>query len=61
MKLLSLSTALLLALPLVAQQRAAVGEPMAEFSFGKLLENDGRTGLADVFGFPVMIDFWGVH
>jgi hypothetical protein len=53
--------AMLLALPLAAQKRAAVGETMSEFSFGKLLENDGRTGLADCYGYPVMIDFWGVH
>lgn len=61
MKLRFFPALLLLALPLAAQKRAAVGETMSEFSFGKLLENDGRTGLADCYGYPVMVDFWGVH
>jgi len=61
MKLRFLSTALLLVMPLVAQKRAAVGDQMPEFSFGQFLNGDGRQGLGDFFGSPIMIDFWGIH
>lgn len=52
---------LLLALPAAAQKRAAVGEQVPEFSFTTFQNGDGRQSLAEFFGTPVMIDFWGVH
>lgn len=61
MKLSYLTAALLLALPIAAQKRAAVGEQVPEFSFGQFLNGDGRSSLSDFYGSPVMIDFWGVH
>lgn len=61
MKLRLLSAALLLALPTLAQKRAAVGDQVPEFSFGQLLNGDGRQNLSDFYGQPVVIDFWGVH
>jgi thiol-disulfide isomerase/thioredoxin len=52
---------LMLALPLAAQQRAAVGDMVPDFSFGQMLRNDGRQRLSDFYGQPVVLDFWGVH
>jgi len=61
MKLRFLPLALLLALPLAAQKRAAVGDQVPEFTFANFLNGDGRQGLGEFFGSPVMIDFWGMH
>jgi hypothetical protein len=61
MKLFHLTAALLLSLTATAQQRAAVGDQVPDFSFGKFLDGDGRQRLADFYGFPVMIDFWGIN
>ena len=54
-------TSLLLALPVAAQQRAAVGEKVPEVTFPPFLNGDGRQALSEFFGQPVMIDIWGTH
>ena len=54
-------TSLLLALPMAAQQRAAVGEKVPEMTFQQFLNGDGRQTLSEFFGQPVMIDIWGTH
>ncbi len=57
-----LSIALVLfAAPLFAQKTAAVGEAVPEFAFPKFLNGDGRQSIAEFYGQPVMIDFWGTH
>ncbi|MBM4062452.1 MAG: TlpA family protein disulfide reductase [Planctomycetes bacterium] len=56
-----LRAALLLALPAPAQQRAAVGETVPEFSFATFLDGDGRQKLSDFRGQPVAIVFFGMH
>lgn len=61
MKRLSLFAPLLLALPIAAQQRAAVGEKIPDFTFPQFLNGDGRQGIKEFFGQPVMIDIWGTH
>ena len=52
---------LLLVAPLAAQKVAQVGESLPEFAFPKFLNGDGRQGITEFFGQPVMIDFWGTH
>ena len=56
-----LVTSLLLAMPLAAQQRAAVGEKVPEATFPTFLNGDGRQSLSEFFGQPVMIDIWGTN
>lgn len=53
--------AALLALPLAAQQRANVGQPVPDATFPAFLNGDGRQNLADFYGQPVAIDQWGTH
>lgn len=53
--------ATLLALPLAAQQRAAVGDKVPDVTFPAFLNGDGRQSLSEFFGQPVMIDLWGTH
>lgn len=58
----SLTLALsLLAAPLFAQQAAGLGDQVPDFAFPKLLNGDGRQNLAEFFGQPVVIDFWGTR
>ena len=54
-------TSLLLALPVAAQQRAAVGDKVPEMTFPQFLNGDGRQTLSEFFGQPIMIDIWGTH
>jgi len=53
--------ALLLAMPIAAQQRANVGDKIPDFTFPQFLNGDGRQSMKDFFGQPVMIDIWGTH
>lgn len=48
------------AAPLLGQA-AGVGEAVAEFDFGPMLNGDGRTKLSEFRGQPILIDFWGTH
>ncbi|MCA8953381.1 MAG: hypothetical protein KDE27_27965 [Planctomycetes bacterium] len=48
-------------LPLVAQQRAAVGEAVPDTTFPEFLNGDGRQKLSEFYGQPVVIDQWGTH
>ena len=59
MKTHSLVTAALLCLPVLAQQRAAVGEQVPDLTFPDFLNGDGRQKLSDFFGQPIVIDRWG--
>lgn len=56
-----LFSALLLAMPIAAQQAANLGEQVPEFTFPQFLNGDGRQSLSEFFGQPVMIDFWGTR
>ena len=56
-----LLAAALLALPVAAQKVANVGEKVPEFTFPQFQNGDGRQSLADFYGQPVVIDFWGTH
>jgi hypothetical protein len=58
---LAMFTAAVLALPLVAQERAQVGQKVPDTTFPAFLNGDGRQKLSEFFGQPVMIDLWGVH
>lgn len=49
-----------LCLPLAAQG-AAVGDLVPDFAFPKLLNGDGRQNIAEFFGSPVMLEYWGTH
>jgi hypothetical protein len=57
----SFVAAALVALPLVAQARAEVGQKIADHTFPSFLNGDGRQSLSEFFGQPVMIDIWGTH
>ena len=59
MRTTHLIPAILLALPLAAQQRAAVGQSVPDVTFPNFLNGDGRQKLSDFYGQPVMIDLWG--
>lgn len=61
MKLLLLSTTLLLTVPLAAQERAAVGGKVPDATFPRFLNGDGRQKLSEFYGQPVVIDLWGTH
>ena len=56
---LAMFTAAMLALPLAAQERVAVGQKMPEVEFPAFLNGDGRQKLSEFAGQPVMIDRWG--
>ncbi|MEZ5964750.1 MAG: hypothetical protein R3F56_12960 [Planctomycetota bacterium] len=43
------------------QGPAQVGDKVAEFSFGPMLNGDGRRKLSEFRGQPILIDFWGTH
>ena len=51
----------LLATSLCAQQAASLGDQVPDFAFPKLLNGDGRQNLAEFFGQPVVIGFWGTR
>ncbi|MGK0303757.1 MAG: hypothetical protein ACI89X_004656 [Planctomycetota bacterium] len=53
--------ALLVALPLAAQERATVGQQVPDVSFPQFLNGDGRQKLSEFFGQPVIIDRWGTR
>ena len=57
----SLFTVALLSGALAAQQKASVGQPVPDFSFGKLRNGDGREKLSDYRGQVVILEFWGTH
>ncbi len=57
----ALATQLAAALPLAAQQRASVGEPVPDVTFPEFLNGDGRQKLSDFYGQPVVIDRWGTR
>ncbi len=57
----SMLAAAMVALPLAAQDRAAVGQKMPDTTFPTFLNGDGRQKLSEFFGQPVMIDIWGTH
>ena len=40
---------------------AQVGDKVAEFAFGPMLNGDGRSKLSEFRGQPILIDFWGTH
>lgn len=52
---------LLAALPVAAQQRASVGQPVPDVTFPEFLNGDGRQKLSDFLGQPVVIDLWGTR
>ncbi len=58
-----LALGLALALPAQdgAPKVAEVGEVVAEFSFGAMLNGDGRTKISEFRGQPILLDFWGTH
>lgn len=45
----------------VRSEPAQVGDKVAEFDFGPMLNGDGRTKLSEFRGQPILIDFWGTH
>ena len=53
--------ALLVALPLAGQERAAVGQRVPDVTFPQFLNGDGRQKLSEFFGQPVIIDRWGTR
>jgi hypothetical protein len=44
-----------------AQDRAAVGQQVPDFTFAKLRNGDGRQKLSEFRGQVVMLEFWGTH
>lgn len=40
---------------------AQVGDKVADFAFGPMLNGDGRRKLSEFRGQPILIDFWGTH
>lgn len=54
---------LVLALPAQdsARKVAQVGDQVPEFSFGAMLNGDGRSKLSEFRGQPILLDFWGTH
>jgi hypothetical protein len=40
---------------------AQVGDKVAEFAFGPMLNGDGRSKLSEFRGQPILLDFWGTH
>jgi hypothetical protein len=58
---LAMFTAAALVLPLVAQERAQVGQKVPDATFPTFLNGDGRQKLSEFYGQPVMIDQWGTH
>lgn len=58
---LAMFTLAALALPLGAQDRAAVGQKVPDVTFPTFLNGDGRQKLSEFFGQPVMIDLWGTR
>ena len=40
---------------------AQVGDKVAEFAFGSMLNGDGRSKLSEFRGQPILLDFWGTH
>jgi hypothetical protein len=57
----SLFPAVLLALPLAAQEAAAIGQKVADTTFPAFLNGDGRQKLSEFFGQPVLIERWGTR
>ena len=57
----SILSVALLSAALAAQQRAAVGQAVPDFTFGKLRNGDGRQKLSEFRGQVVMLEFWGTH
>ena len=47
--------------PAQDQQVAQVGDQVAEFTFGPMLNGDGRAKLSEFRGQPILIDFWGTR
>ncbi|MFT4840726.1 MAG: hypothetical protein ACI8UD_003427 [Planctomycetota bacterium] len=61
MRIHNLLLPLMAALPLAAQQRASVGEPVPDVTFPEFLNGDGRQKLSEFFGQPIVIDRWGTR
>lgn len=57
----SLLAATVFALPLAAQERAAVGQKVPDTTFPTFLNGDGRQKLSEFFGQPVLIELWGTR
>jgi len=61
MRIRTLIPLVLAATSLAAQERAAVGQQVPDFSFPQFLNGDGRQKLSEFYGQPIIIDKWGTR